>query len=66
MTTLGSVYVKPAANGLEILPLPPMEEFDVTVDRPVKRVTCDGQEVPVKDGTFRVKVGDAKIYQVEF
>ncbi|MDO4856658.1 MAG: hypothetical protein Q4A17_01780 [Thermoguttaceae bacterium] len=64
--TLGSVYVKPTAKGLEILPLPPMEEFDVTLDRPVKRVTCDGQDVPVKDGTFRVKVGDAKIYQVEF
>lgn len=70
VSTLGAVCVKPIENGLEILPLPPESEFDVTVTRPVKRVLCDGKDVEFKSEngttTFRVLVEDAKTYRVEF
>lgn len=73
ISTLGVIRVQPTENGLEILPLPPESEFDVTLEKsekPVKSVICDGKDVEftTKDGrtTFHVKVEDAKIYKVEF
>lgn len=70
VSTLGAVFVEPIENGLEILPLPFADNFDVTVNRPIKRVLFDGKEVPFKmengAATFSATVEDAKRYRVEF
>lgn len=70
VSTLGALYVKPMSDGLEILPLPSLPEFDVTVKGKVKRILFDGESVPFQQNgasaAFRVKVEDAKVYRVEF
>ncbi len=74
VSTLGAVNVKKTADALEILPLPPQKEFDITITptagKSVKRVVCDGKEVEFRTEngsvTFRVHVEDAKVYRVEF
>ena len=58
--------MKPTSEGLDILPLPLGEKFDVMLDektlgRTVKKITCGEQEIPfTRDGqnvTFPVTVG---------
>ena len=70
VSTLGAISVKPLENGLEILPLPFTDDFEVTVARPVKRVLFDGEEIPFRTesgtATFKVIVDNAKRYRVEF
>ncbi len=70
ISTLGAISVKPLENGLEILPLPFTDDFEVTVARPVKRVLFDGEEIPFRTesgtATFKVIVDNAKRYRVEF
>ena len=70
--TLGALSVKKIADGWELLPIPLLDEFAVTMDESVvgkiSSVTCSGQSVSLtRSGTkvsFTVVAKDAKRYLV--
>ena len=69
--TLGAVVVTPADNGWELLPIPLLPRFSVTLDESVlgkvESVTLNGKSVELtrKDGkvTFDVEAKDAQVYK---
>ncbi len=70
--TLGAVVVSPADNGWELLPIPLLPRFSVTLDESVlgkvESVTLNGKSVELtrQDGkvTFDVEAKDAQRYMV--
>ena len=69
--TLGAVVVTPTDNGWELLPIPLLKRFTVTLDESVlgkiESVTLNGTNIELtrKDGkvTFEVEAKDAQVYK---